>query len=79
MFHRPLRCSCCRGSEKKEGKTEERKGFDTIVLAMGTTANADLKEPLEARISEVYVIGDALKPRKAIEAIEEGARVALTL
>ena len=64
---------------KKDGRIEERKGFDTIVLALGTKSNAELKEPLEARISEVYVIGDALKPRKAIEAVEEGARLALML
>jgi 2,4-dienoyl-CoA reductase-like NADH-dependent reductase (Old Yellow Enzyme family)/thioredoxin reductase len=64
---------------KKDGKTEERKGFDTIVLALGTKSNAELKEPLEARLSEIYVIGDALEPRKAIEAIEEGARVALKM
>jgi len=63
----------------KNGKIAQLSGFDTIVLAMGTKSVNDLKGQLEKKIPEVYIIGDALAPRKAIEAIEEGARIALQI
>jgi 2,4-dienoyl-CoA reductase-like NADH-dependent reductase (Old Yellow Enzyme family)/thioredoxin reductase len=63
----------------KNGKTVPLRGFDTIVLAMGTKSVNSLKKQLEEKISELYVIGDALAPRKAIEAIEEGAKIALKI
>jgi hypothetical protein len=62
-----------------KGKTKELRGFETIVLALGTKSVDNLKAPLEKKISQVHLIGDALSPRKAIEAIEEGARVALSI
>ena len=61
------------------GKELRLEGFDTIVLALGTQSVNSLKEQLEKKISELYVIGDALAPRLAINAIEEGARVALKI
>jgi len=63
----------------KHGRKSKLVGFDTIVLALGTKSVSYLKEQLEEKISELYVIGDALQPREAIEAIEEGAKVALKL
>ena len=63
----------------RNGKTAALRGFDTIVLAMGTKSVDSLKKQLEEKISELYVIGDALAPRKAIEAIEEGAKIALKI
>jgi len=63
----------------KDSKRAQLRGFDTIVLSLGTKSVDHMKEPLEEKISELYVIGDALDPRKAIEAIEEGARVALKI
>ena len=63
----------------KNGKKSKLEGFDTIVLALGTKSVNYLKGQLEKKITELYVIGDALEPRKAIEAIEEGARVAVGL
>jgi NADH dehydrogenase FAD-containing subunit len=63
----------------KDGKITQLRGFDTIVLSLGTKSVDYMKEPLEEKISELYVIGDALAPRQAIEAIEEGARVALKI
>jgi pyruvate/2-oxoglutarate dehydrogenase complex dihydrolipoamide dehydrogenase (E3) component len=63
----------------KNGETAPLSGFDTIVLAIGTRSVNNLKEQLEKKIPELYIIGDALAPRKAIEAIEEGARIALKI
>jgi 2,4-dienoyl-CoA reductase-like NADH-dependent reductase (Old Yellow Enzyme family)/NADPH-dependent 2,4-dienoyl-CoA reductase/sulfur reductase-like enzyme len=63
----------------KDGNESRLEGFDTIVLALGAKSVNDLKEQLAAKVPELYVIGDALAPRQAIDAIEEGARVALKL
>ena len=49
------------------------------MLAMGTRSVNHLKGKLEKEIPELYVIGDALAPRQAIDAIEEGARTALKI
>jgi 2,4-dienoyl-CoA reductase-like NADH-dependent reductase (Old Yellow Enzyme family)/thioredoxin reductase len=64
---------------KMGGKESRLEGFDTIVLALGTQSVNNLKGQLEKKISELYVIGDALAPRLAINAIEEGARIALEI
>jgi 2,4-dienoyl-CoA reductase-like NADH-dependent reductase (Old Yellow Enzyme family)/thioredoxin reductase len=63
----------------KNGKRSKLDGFHTIVLALGTKSVNSLKNQLEKKVPEVYVIGDALTPRQAIDAIEEGARVALKI
>ncbi len=61
----------------KEGDREEAiRGMKTIVLAMGARSVDLLSAELKARVPEVYVIGDARKPRKALEAIAEAAEVA---
>jgi 2,4-dienoyl-CoA reductase-like NADH-dependent reductase (Old Yellow Enzyme family)/thioredoxin reductase len=64
---------------ERDGQKIHLGGFDTIVLAMGVKSVNTLKEKLEGKIAELYVIGDAVTPRKAIDAIEEGARVATRL
>jgi pyruvate/2-oxoglutarate dehydrogenase complex dihydrolipoamide dehydrogenase (E3) component len=48
----------------------------TIVLAMGAKSVDVLSTQLTGKVPEVYVIGDAKKPRKALEAIAEAAEVA---
>jgi len=63
----------------KDGNKIKLEGFDTIVLAWGTKSVNNLKDQLEKRVPELYVIGDALAPRQAIDAIEEGARIALKI
>jgi 2,4-dienoyl-CoA reductase-like NADH-dependent reductase (Old Yellow Enzyme family)/thioredoxin reductase len=64
---------------KENGRRTTLDGFDTIVLAMGTKSVNNLQGQLENKVPEFYIIGDAQAPRKAIEAIEEGARVALKI
>ncbi len=54
-------------------------GFDTIVLALGTRSVNELQAELTGKVSELHIIGDASRPRKALEAIEEGVRVSLKL
>ena len=64
----------------KDGRKEKITGFDSIVLALGTKSYNPLEEELKGRVdAEIYVVGDAVKARKAIQAIEEGARIAVTI
>lgn len=49
---------------------------DTIVLALGSNPNSELGEALKDQVPEVYSIGDCAEPRKVINAIWEGFRIA---
>ncbi|MBU1206138.1 MAG: FAD-dependent oxidoreductase [Proteobacteria bacterium] len=49
---------------------------DWVVLAVGATPRDDLVNSLKELFQETYQIGDCLEPRKAPEAIYEGAKVA---
>jgi len=64
---------------EKDSKEERLTGFDTVILAMGATAYNPLEEMIKSKIPEVYVVGDAVKARKALEAIEEAAKVAIKI
>lgn len=64
---------------EKDGKEEKLTGFDSIVIALGAKAYNPLEEKIKGKVPEVYVIGDAVKARKALEAIEEGVRVAVKI
>jgi len=54
-------------------------GFDSIVISLGSVQNDELVETLKGKVPEVYVVGDASKPREVIEAIYEGEEVALKI
>jgi NADPH-dependent 2,4-dienoyl-CoA reductase/sulfur reductase-like enzyme len=64
---------------EKDGQLVRLIGFDTIVLATGVRSVNPLKERLNGKARELYVIGDAFIPRKAIDAIEEGARIGIKI
>ena len=49
---------------------------DSIVLAVGLEANSGFQEKLQGKVSEVYAIGDCVRPRKVLDAIWEGFRIA---
>jgi 2,4-dienoyl-CoA reductase-like NADH-dependent reductase (Old Yellow Enzyme family)/thioredoxin reductase len=58
-------------------------GVDTVVLAVGARSNTELGDQLQAAraagtlgASEVYVVGDSVKPGFAIDAIYQGAKIA---
>jgi len=63
--------------------TEEREQVlspvDQVIVAVGLKANAKLKEILQAKKIRHFIIGDAVYPRRIIEATEEGARAAWNL
>ncbi|RYD02191.1 hypothetical protein N752_27450 [Desulforamulus aquiferis] len=54
-------------------------GFDMVLLALGAKSYNPLEKDLEGKVKSLHVIGDAVKPRSAVVAIEEGARLALGL
>jgi NADPH-dependent 2,4-dienoyl-CoA reductase/sulfur reductase-like enzyme len=58
-----------------DGQEKAIRGIDRIILAMGAKSIDTLSAKIKDEVSEVYVIGDANKPRKALEAIAEGAEV----
>ena len=49
---------------------------DTVVLALGFKPRDGLQENLQDKVPEVYAIGDCVEPRKVINAIWEGFRMA---
>ena len=59
----------------RDGKEESIRGVNHIVIACGTRPVDTLSKTIEGKVPEVYVIGDAKKPRLALEAIAEGAEV----
>ncbi len=63
----------------KDGVDYTVDGFDTIALALGTRANNPLENEIRDKVNEVYVVGDALKARKALEAVREAFDVAMNI
>ena len=65
---------------EKEGKTEELK-CDYIVIAIGSKPNdyTEIQKTCQDLGIPSYVIGDAKKPRRAIDAITEGFDIARTI
>ncbi|MDD5017532.1 MAG: FAD-dependent oxidoreductase, partial [Eubacteriales bacterium] len=64
---------CETGGEKKT-----MGGYDAVIIAMGADAYNPFDD-FESLAPEVYLIGDAKEARSAVEAIYEGARVALDI
>jgi len=61
------------------GELEEEVFADTVVLAMGSSPESDLCEILKESTKEIYMIGDAVIPRKAMDAIYEGFMAGMVL
>ncbi len=59
--------------------TKRLGGFDSIVISLGSIPNDELVESLKGKVSEVYVVGDASKPREVMEAVLEGEELALKI
>jgi len=63
----------------KDGKDIRLDNIDCVVLARGVRSEENLKEKISGLVKEVHVIGDAVEPRQALEAIAEGVEVALSI
>jgi pyruvate/2-oxoglutarate dehydrogenase complex dihydrolipoamide dehydrogenase (E3) component len=56
----------------KDGREENIGTFDTVVLAVGVEPCNELASILQGKVPRLISIGDAVKTRKALEAIAEG-------
>ncbi len=63
----------------EQGGKEKTLPVETVVVAVGVRSNRELPDALVDSNLEVHVIGDAVEPRKALDAIYEGFEVARTL
>ena len=61
------------------GQEETISNVSYIVLAMGVTSVEDLSGSIKDKVDEVHVIGDALEPRKALEAIAQGREIGMKI
>jgi 2,4-dienoyl-CoA reductase (NADPH2) len=52
---------------------------DTVVVAAGAKSVNSLYERIKSQVQEIYLIGDAKTPRKALEAVAEGLEVGRTV
>jgi len=64
--------------EDRQG-TRKLEGFDSIVIALGSIPNDELVKWLKGKVPEIYVVGDASKPREVMEAVFEGEEVGLKI
>ena len=63
-----------------DGSTGSMRGYDTVVLAMGSRSNAVMKEIAEKVAQQVVVIGEAAKaPSNAVTATHSALEAALQL
>jgi 2,4-dienoyl-CoA reductase-like NADH-dependent reductase (Old Yellow Enzyme family)/thioredoxin reductase len=61
------------------GQEKTIRGMDTIVVALGTKPNNMLAQHLKDVSRHLLVVGDAREPRRALEAIAEGAEIGRTI
>lgn len=59
----------------RDGREETLRGFEYVILAMGAKPVDNLSKQIEGKVPEVYVIGDASQPRRALEATAGGAEI----
>jgi len=50
-----------------------------VILAVGSKASNSLEAELKNKVESLHVIGDAVKPRRIIDAVEEAAKLALAI
>ena len=65
--------------QHKDGTEEWLKGFDYIVLGLGSRKYDPLSEELKAFAPEVHAIGDAIKPGQSSDAMHQGFHVGYEL
>ena len=59
----------------RHGVEEVWSEFDTVVLAVGSQSSNELAAALKGIVKELYIIGDAVEPRRGVDATQEGAEV----
>lgn len=62
-----------------DGSEHRVEGFDSVVLAMGARNYDPLSEDVKKVVKETYVVGDATRARRALDATKEALDVALRI
>lgn len=65
--------------ESPDGEKHDVRGFDSVVLSMGFRNYNPFAEELESLGKETYVIGDATKARRALDATKEAYEAAMQI
>lgn len=65
--------------ESPDGSRHEVRGFDSVVLSMGFKNYNPFAEQLEELGQEVYVVGDATRERRALDATKEAYAAAMQI
>lgn len=65
--------------ELEDGTAGRISQMDTVILAMGYRNHEVLKEKLEGTVKEIYVIGDAIRARRALDATREALEAAMKI
>lgn len=65
--------------ESPDGSRHEVRGFDSVVLSMGFKNYNPFAERLEELGQEVYVVGDATRARRALDATKEAYAAAMQI
>ncbi|AJH01625.1 NADH oxidase [Clostridium beijerinckii] len=63
----------------EDGSEHTLEGFDSVVLAMGARNYDPLSEKVKEIAKETYVVGDAVRARRALDATAEAMEVAMKL
>jgi 2,4-dienoyl-CoA reductase (NADPH2) len=63
------------GVDIRKGDERQSIAADTVVIAVGSESENELYRALDGQVPELYFIGDSKAPRKAMEAIYEGAKI----
>jgi hypothetical protein len=63
----------------RAGLPEKLLGVDTVVMAVGSRADATMPEALKGKPYPVYLAGDCVKSRRGLEAIHEGFAAAVKI
>lgn len=64
---------------EQNGETKTIAGFDTVILALGVDPYNPLEEKIKDKVKDVYVIGDAVKAGKVLEATSQAAELAISI
>ncbi len=65
--------------ELSENETFELDGFDSVVLAMGSRNYDPLSVEVKALVDKTFVIGDAVRARRALDATMEAMEAAMAI
>lgn len=65
--------------ETLDGSRQETRGYDSVILSMGFRNYNPFAEQMEALGQETYVIGDAVRARRALDATKEAYDIAIQI